>query len=106
MPKVLEITLHNGVDPRTGRQLGPATGDPRTFRSFDELFAAYETQLRHFIDIKVRGNNVIERLYAQYLPAPFLSLLTDDCIARGKDYHDGGARYNTTYIQGGGIGAR
>ncbi|MEJ5197408.1 MAG: trans-4-hydroxy-L-proline dehydratase [Anaerolineae bacterium] len=104
MPKVLEITLHNGVDPRTGRQLGPATGDPRTFRSFDELFAAYETQLRHFIDIKVRGNNVIERLYAQYLPAPFLSLLTDDCIARGKDYHDGGARYNTTYIQGVGLG--
>jgi len=104
MPKVLEITLHNGVDPRTGRQLGPATGDPRTFRSFDELFAAYETQLRHFVDIKVRGNNVIERLYAQYLPAPFLSLLTDDCIARGKDYHDGGARYNTTYIQGVGLG--
>ncbi len=104
LPKALEITLHNGVDPRTGRQLGPATGDPRTFRSFDELFAAYETQLRHFVDIKVRGNNVIERLYAHYLPAPFLSLLTDDCIARGKDYHDGGPRYNTSYIQGVGLG--
>jgi pyruvate-formate lyase len=85
-------------------QLGPQTGDPRTFSSFDELFAAYEAQLRHFIDIKVAGNNVIERLYAQYLPAPFLSLLTDDCIAQGKDYHDGGARYNTSYIQGVGLG--
>ena len=104
MPKVLEIALHNGVDPRTGEQLGPQTGDPATFRSFDELFAAYEAQLRHFIDIKVRGNNVIERLYAHYLPAPFLSLLTDDCIAQGKDYHDGGARYNTSYIQGVGLG--
>jgi formate C-acetyltransferase len=52
----------------------------------------------------VRGNNVIERLYARYMPAPFLSLLIDDCILRGKDYHDGGARYNTTYIQGVGIG--
>ena len=104
MPKVLEIALHNGVDPRTGVQLGPQTGDPAAFRSFDELFAAYEAQLRHFIDIKVAGNNVIERLYAQYLPAPFLSLLTDDCIATGKDYHDGGARYNTSYIQGVGLG--
>ena len=104
MPKVLELALHNGVDPRTGEQLGPQTGDPAAFRSFDELFAAYETQLRHFIDIKVRGNNVIERLYATYLPAPFLSLLTDDCIATGKDYHDGGPRYNTSYIQGVGLG--
>ena len=44
------------------------------------------------------------RLYANFMPAPFLSLLIDDCITRGKDYHDGGARYNTSYIQGVGIG--
>jgi pyruvate formate-lyase/glycerol dehydratase family glycyl radical enzyme len=104
MPKVLEITLHNGIDPRTGRKIGPETGDPRGFKSFDELFAAYEKQLGYFIDIKIRGNNVIERLYAEYMPAPFLSLLIDDCIASGKDYHDGGARYNTSYIQGVGLG--
>ena len=104
MPKVMELALNNGMDPRTGKQLGPQTGDPRTFASFDELFNAFEKQLLHFIDIKVRGNNVIETLYAKYMPAPFLSLLTDDCIARGKDYHAGGARYNTTYIQGVGIG--
>jgi trans-4-hydroxy-L-proline dehydratase len=68
------------------------------------LFNAFEKQMRHIIDVKVRGNNIIERLYAAYMPAPFLSLLTDDCIANGKDYHDGGARYNTSYIQGVGIG--
>ena len=105
LPKVLEITLHNGVDPRTGRQIGLATGDPRDFTSFAELFAAFERQSRHFIDIKIRGNQVIERLYAAYMPAPFLSLLIDDCIARGRDYHDGGARYNTSYIQGVGLGS-
>ncbi len=105
LPKVLEITLHNGVDPRTGRQIGLATGDPRDFTSFAELFAAFERQVRHFVDIKVRGNQVIERLYAAYMPAPFLSLLIDDCIARGRDYHDGGARYNTSYIQGVGLGS-
>ena len=105
LPKVLELTLHNGMDPRTGQKLGIETGDPRTLNSFDELFVAFERQLLHFVDIKVRGNNVIERLYAKYMPAPFLSLLTDDCIARGKDYHTGGARYNTSYIQGVGVGS-
>ncbi len=104
MPKVLEITLHNGVDPSTGKQIGLETGDPEDFESFDDLFDAYARQLRHFIDIKVRGNNIIERLYAQFMPAPFLSLLIDDCIAESKDYHDGGARYNTSYIQGVGLG--
>jgi formate C-acetyltransferase len=104
MPKVLELTLHNGLDPRTGRLVGLETGDPTRFDTFDQLFEAYRTQLNHFLDIKVRGNNVIERLYATFMPAPFLSLLIDDCISNGKDYHDGGARYNTSYIQGVGLG--
>jgi formate C-acetyltransferase len=104
MPKVLEITLNNGVDPRTGRRIGPETGDPRQFQTFEELFAAYQRQLNYFVDVKIRGNNVVERLYASYMPAPFLSLLIDDCIARGVDYHAGGARYDTSYIQGVGIG--
>ena len=104
MPKILELTLNNGVDPRTGRQIGLKTGQVMQFKSFDEFFAAYERQLRHFIDIKIRGNQIIERLYAMYMPAPFLSLLIDDCIATGKDYHDGGARYNISYIQGVGLG--
>ncbi len=104
MPKVLELTLHNGSDPRTGIRIGLETGDAKYLDTFEALFAAYRQQLDHLIDIKVRGNNVIERLYATYMPAPFLSLLTDDCIATGKDYHDGGARYNTTYIQGVGLG--
>lgn len=104
LPKVLEITLHNGLDPRTGKQIGPQTGEAGSFTDFEDLFAAFERQMRHFIDVKIRGNHVIERLYAAYMPAPFLSLLIDDCIARGKDYHDGGARYNTSYIQGVGVG--
>jgi len=104
MPKVFEITLNRGRDPRTGDQIGLDTGDPVSFVSFDDLMNAYRRQLRHFIDIKVRGNNVIERLWARHLPAPFLSLLIDDCIRTGKDYHDGGARYNTSYIQGVGLG--
>ncbi|HMD97673.1 MAG TPA: trans-4-hydroxy-L-proline dehydratase [Terriglobia bacterium] len=100
LPKVLEITLHNGYDPRTGKKVGIETGDPRGFHSYDDLFSAFRQQLHHFVDVKVQGNNVIERLYATYMPAPFLSILIDDCIVRGKDYNDGGPRYNTTYIMG------
>jgi formate C-acetyltransferase len=104
MSKVLEITLNNGLDPRTGKTIGLETGDPAEFSSFDELFEAFRKQLNYFIDIKIKGNNIIERLYAERLPVPFLSLLIADCIAKGKDYNDGGARYNTDYIQGVGLG--
>ena len=104
MPKVLELTLHNGVDTRTGKRIGPKTGDASQFTCFEEFFEAYRKQLKYFIDIKITGSNVIERLYASSMPAPFLSLLIDDCIAAGKDYHNGGARYNTSYIQGVGLG--
>jgi formate C-acetyltransferase len=104
LPKVLELALHDGVDPRTGARLGPATGDPTNLVTFEELFRAFETQLRHLIDVKIRGNQIIERLYAAEMPAPFLSVLTDDCIANGRDYNAGGARYNNTFIQAVGIG--
>jgi pyruvate formate-lyase/glycerol dehydratase family glycyl radical enzyme len=104
IPKILELTLSDGFDLRTKKQLGAHTGDPKTFGTFEDLFAAFEKQMNFFIDIKVRGNNIIERLYAMYMPAPFLSLLMDDCIQKGKDYHDGGARYDSSYIQGVGIG--
>ena len=104
LPKVLELALHNGVDPRTGLQLGPRTGMPGDLSSFDELFEAFHAQLRHFIDVKIRGNQIIERIYAREMPAPFLSVLIDDCIANGRDYNAGGARYNNTFIQAVGIG--
>jgi len=104
LPKILEITLHNGVDRRTGTEIGLRTGDPASFSTFEEVLDAFTRQVRHFVDIKIRGNHVIERLYAEFLPTPFLSILIDDCVARGKDYADGGARYNTNYIQGVGLG--
>lgn len=103
--KVLELTLHNGVDPRSGKQLGPQTGSVDTLGSFDELFDAFCRQLEHFLEIKIRGNQIIEQMYAQLMPAPFLSVITDDCIKKGKDYNAGGARYNHTFIQFVGIGS-
>ena len=103
--KVLDLTLHNGRDPQTGRQLGPATGAPETFRKFEELFCAFRAQLHHFVDIKVAGSRLIERMYADTMPAPFLSVMIDDCIQNARDYNAGGARYNNTFIQMVGLGS-
>jgi pyruvate formate-lyase/glycerol dehydratase family glycyl radical enzyme len=103
--KILEITLHNGVDPQTGKKIGIETGDAARFASLDELLGAFKEQVKHFVDIKIRGNNIIERLYAQYMPAPFMSIIIDDCIEQARDYNAGGARYNSRYIQGVGIGS-
>jgi trans-4-hydroxy-L-proline dehydratase len=105
MPKCLELALHNGVDPMTGKQLGPRTGELASFEDHDSVFAAYRAQFRHFLDIKLRGNQLIERMYATQMPAPFLSVLTDDCVARGRDYNAGGARYNNSYVQFVGLGS-
>lgn len=105
LAKILEITLYNGYDPRTRRQIGIKTGDPLLFSTFEELLHAFQTQIRYFADIKIEGNLLIEQLFATQLPAPLLSLLIEDCIANGKDYHAGGARYNTSYLQGVGLGS-
>lgn len=104
VPKILEVTLNNGIDPLTGNRVGIATGDPRTFATFDDLYAAFVRQLEYIVDLKIRVNNYIERMYAKYSPAPFLSVVIHDCIEKGRDYYDGGPRYNTNYIQCCGIG--
>ena len=103
--KVLELSLHNGVDPQSGKRIGCESGDPNSIHSLEDLRAAFLKQLNHFIDIKITGNNIIERIFTRHLPAPFLSVLIDDCISNGKDYNAGGARYNTSYIQGVGLGS-
>jgi pyruvate formate-lyase/glycerol dehydratase family glycyl radical enzyme len=103
-PKILELALNNGTDPLTGKRIGIKTGDPVQFTSYDDLFHAFRRQLEHFVAVKIRGNQYIERMYALTMPAVFLSVVIDDCIEKGRDYNDGGPRYNTTYIQCVGIG--
>jgi formate C-acetyltransferase len=105
LPKVFELTISDGFDDRTGVQVGLRTGNAKNFSTFSQLMNAFKSQLNYLIDIKVRGNNVIEQTFASHLPVPFLSLLLEDCIAHGKDYNCGGARYNTSYIQGVGLGS-
>ncbi|HHX32043.1 MAG TPA: glycyl radical protein [Bacteroidales bacterium] len=104
VPKILEVTLFNGINPVTGKKVGIETGDPREFTTYEELYNAFYKQLRYVIDLKIRVNQYIDRMYARYFPATFLSVITDDCIKKGRDYYNGGPRYNTTYIQCTGLG--
>ena len=104
VPKILEITLNNGVDPLTGKMVGIETGDPKHFKTYDDLFDAFTRQLAYIVDLKIGVNNYIERMYAKYCPAPLLSVVIDGCIEKGRDYYDGGPKYNTNYIQCCGIG--
>ncbi|MCE7744753.1 MAG: glycyl radical protein [Candidatus Heimdallarchaeota archaeon] len=103
--KILEVTLNNGLDPKTKKQVGLRTGDSTKFKTYEELFKAFSKQIKHFVDIKIKGNNIIEKLWGDYLPSPFLSIIIDDCIKNAKDYNAGGARYNSSYIQGVGLGS-
>lgn len=104
LTKILEITLFNGIDPRSGKQIGLKTGNIETFTSNQKILNAFAKQLNFFAKIKLQGNDIIESLYAKDLPVPFLSILIDDCISNATDYNAKGARYNTVYVQGVGLG--
>jgi formate C-acetyltransferase len=104
VPKILEVTLNDGINPTTGIRVGPSTGDARDFTSYEQLYSAFLAQLHYVVDLKMRVSNYIDRMFAKYAPAPFLSLVIEDCVSRGKDYYDGGPRYNSSYIQCCGLG--
>jgi pyruvate formate-lyase/glycerol dehydratase family glycyl radical enzyme len=104
VPKILELALNNGMDPLTQTPVGIRTGDSKDFNSFEELYEAFKRQLNLIVDLKIRVNNYIEKMFANNAPAPFLSVVIRDCIQKGKDYYNGGPRYNTNYIQCCGIG--
>ena len=104
IPKVFELTLNNGFDKMSGKQLGLKLGYATDFETYEDLFDAFKKQMKYLIDIKIAGSNVIEKIFAEHMPVPFLSIITNDCISNGKDYNGGGARYNTKYLQGVGIG--
>ena len=104
VPKIIEITLNNGVNPLTGKQVSIQTGDPIDFKSYNELYEAFKKQLNYIVNQKILVSNYIDRMFAKYSPATFLSVVIEDCISKGKDYYNGGPRYNTSYIQCTGLG--
>jgi len=100
MVRVLELTIYGGRDPQMDEQLGPTTPALDQIDGYTELEAAYERQLRHFIDLMVAGCDVVDRTHADLLPSPLLSAVVHDCIERGTDVTAGGAQYNFSGVQG------
>ncbi|PWC32877.1 glycyl radical protein [Azospirillum sp. TSO35-2] len=99
--KVFEITLNNGKV--NGKQLGPVTGEFTSFRSMDDLYAAFQTQMEYFVHYLAEADNCVDLAHAERCPLPFLSALVDDCIGRGKSVQEGGAIYNFTGPQAFGV---
>ncbi|MFO7634042.1 MAG: glycyl radical protein [Caldilinea sp.] len=100
LTRVLELTLFGGKDAQTGAQIGIATPTLAEMTSIADLEAAYDAQLAHFVPLMVKGCNVVDQIHAELLPSPFLSLVIQDCIARGLDVTAGGAHYNFSGVQG------
>ena len=94
LPKCLELALNDGKSTTSGKQLGPQTGKPETFTSFDNVVRAFWAQVEHALPISTEAANRCDRLLAETRPVPFISAIMKDCIERGKDFRKDGARYN------------
>jgi len=101
--KVVELTVLNGKCGISGKQVSIESGDPTTFKTFDDFVEAYKKQMAYCIEKLVRWDNLIDLVHAKENPVPIVSILVDDCIANGKDVTQGGARYNWTGPLGVGI---
>lgn len=95
-PKVLELVLHNGVDPRTGEQIGLQTGDPTKFTTKEELIEAVKKQLVYFYEMIRDGYNIMVPNHMLRLPVIFASLVMEGCIQNGKSVQEGGTKYNSS----------
>jgi pyruvate formate-lyase/glycerol dehydratase family glycyl radical enzyme len=88
VPLVLDIFMHNGIDPNTGLRVGLQTGDLESFASFEDLMAAFKKQLAHFMDLAADRNNVELAVARDLFPDPVRSSLMDEAITEGKDMLD------------------
>ncbi len=95
LAKGVELALNDGVDPLSGEQVGPHTGDPRTFTDFEQLWSAYTAQMDYLLERFVAYNCAHERQWPQIHPSPLIAGTISDCLERGKDIGQGGARYNS-----------
>lgn len=92
--KCLELALNDGRCRMCGRQMGPKTGDPREFSSFEEILDAYRAHVALFVKHSFLITQAEEIVHAKIMPIPFASATMDDCIEAGSDMTDGGCRYN------------
>ena len=97
--KALELALNNGKCLLTGEQLGPDLGSLEDYDTFEKLEESFKGQVDHFMERMIRLCDYVDRMHASVLPSPFLSLVVNDCIEKGRDVTEGGAKYNFSGIQ-------
>ena len=103
LAKAVELTLNDGRDLQSGKQIGPRTGHPESFQSFEDFRSAFEKQLDYMLDRIVSVASGADRIRAAYEPTPYLSLLVDGCIDNMRDITAGGAGYNFITVEGVGL---
>jgi len=99
MGGIIEMALNDGISRKTGKRVSVSTGDPTSFKTFNDFFEAVKAHIRYFVDVVVSGNQLLDYLSMNYRPVPALSLMYSDCIENATDYSMGGAKYNC----GGGV---
>jgi formate C-acetyltransferase len=88
VPHVFDIFMHNEVLPRTGKQLGPKTGDFESFDTFDDVVDAFKKQLKHFMSLQAESTNIRMQIGSETAGDPIRSSLMEDAIKAGKDLFD------------------
>lgn len=101
--KCLELALNNGICMLSGKRMGPETGNPTEFTSFEDLLEAFLQQMNYFVDHMILALNIIIKTIAENTPHIYCSLLLDDCLAKGLDSTAGGTRFSYVGVQGVGI---
>ncbi|MFC6180133.1 glycyl radical protein [Lactiplantibacillus daowaiensis] len=93
-PRVLLIVMNGGIDPESGKRLLPDYGKFTDMTSYDQLMAAWDKALREMTRQSVIIENSCDLALEQNYPDILCSVLTDDCIGRGKTIKEGGAVYD------------
>lgn len=96
MVAALEMALFNGYHPLMRWHLGPKTGEPDTFKTFDAFFDAFKTQLSFLADLACQYNNYLGEAHSVLRPTPMISAMVEGCVTKGIDVTKGGALYNTS----------
>ena len=91
LAKCLELALTDGRDPVTGKQVGPRTGNLVDFASLEQVLDAYRQQVEYFLSLQTAADNLLEKIHGSFAPGPFVSLLVDDCISKGRAVENRGA---------------
>ncbi len=98
--KAVELVLNNGKDMTTGERIGPKTGNPEKFKTFDEFMDAFKIQLKAILEELIDIYNISDELRAKYEPTVYLSTLVDGCEKKGRDVNNGGPEYNYITVEG------